>query len=208
MICFKCKGEEFVTQTASVRQEFRDEQLDVTTPVCVCSACGWQTLGPGQTDELRKRTADAYREQHDLLTSVQIKAIRKLLGKNQREFAAFLGVGEASVKRWETWLVQEKSSDQLIRIKCDYDTFSYKLPKGVALRAGGVVIVRGQFDVTTYMLNTLNLTLDYTMQPIGFLSNVSRFTNRVTSEGQLAAFSKEWRKKHSKTCDADLIQCL
>jgi hypothetical protein len=139
---------------------------------------------------------------------VQIKAIRKLLGKNQREFAAFLGVGEASVKRWETWLVQEKSSDQLIRIKCDYDTFSYKLPKGVALRAGGVVIVRGQFDVTTYMLNTLNLTPDYTMQPIGFLSNVSRFTNRVTSEGQLAALSKEWRKKHSKTCDADLIQCL
>ena len=79
MICFKCKGEEFVTQTANIRQEFRDEQLDVTTPVCVCSACGWQTLGPGQTDELRKRTADAYRQKHGLLTSAEIVARRHAL---------------------------------------------------------------------------------------------------------------------------------
>jgi hypothetical protein len=74
MICFKCKGEEFVTQTASIRQEFRDEQLDVTAPVCVCSTCGWQTLGSGQLDELRKRTADAYRQKHGLLTSEEIVA--------------------------------------------------------------------------------------------------------------------------------------
>jgi hypothetical protein len=36
----------------------------------------------------------------------------------QRQFAEFLRVGEASVKRWETWLVQDASSDELIRVKC------------------------------------------------------------------------------------------
>ncbi len=118
MICFKCNCEDFATQSAVIRQDFRSEQLDVSTPVSVCTACGWQTLGCGQADELRKRTADAYREKHGLLTTALIKYIRKSKRQNQAEFAAFLGVGEASVKRWEAGLVQDKAYDQLIRMKC------------------------------------------------------------------------------------------
>jgi len=120
MICFKCNCEEFAVQTAIVRQEFRGEQLDVNTPVSVCQACGWQTLGPGQTDELRKRTADAYRQKYGLLTSAEIVSRRKSLEMSQREFADFLRVGEASVKRWETWQVQDDSSDELMRMKCEF----------------------------------------------------------------------------------------
>jgi hypothetical protein len=37
---------------------------------------------------------------------------------SQEEFAAYLSVGVASVKRWELGKVQEKSTDDLIRIKC------------------------------------------------------------------------------------------
>jgi DNA-binding transcriptional regulator YiaG len=69
------------------------------------------------TEELRRRTADAYRKKHGLLTSEEIKALRKLLQKTQTQFAQLVGVGEASVKRWETWLVQDKSSDELMRLK-------------------------------------------------------------------------------------------
>jgi putative zinc finger/helix-turn-helix YgiT family protein len=122
MICFKCSGEEFATQTAVIRQDFRGEQLDVNTPVSVCQACGWQTLARGQADELRKRTADAFRQKHGLLTSAEIVSRRKSLAMSQREFADFLRVGEASVKRWETWQVQDDSSDELIRMKCDFGT--------------------------------------------------------------------------------------
>jgi putative zinc finger/helix-turn-helix YgiT family protein len=118
MICFKCHGENFATQTTVVRQNFRGEQLDVSTPVSVCKACGWQTLGRSQADDLRKHTADAYREKHGLLTSMMIKLIRKLKSQNQAAFAAYLGVGEASVKRWEAGLVQEKGNDELMRLKC------------------------------------------------------------------------------------------
>lgn len=120
MICFKCNGEEFATQSAVIRQDFRDEQLDVTTPVAVCTTCGWQTLAPGQTDELRKRTADAYRQKHGLLISAEIVAYRTKLKMSQQEFADFLKVGVASVKRWETWQVQDQSSDELIRVKCEF----------------------------------------------------------------------------------------
>ena len=38
---------------------------------------------------------------------------------SQRDFAKYLGVGEASVKRWEAGHIQDESSDRLIRMKTD-----------------------------------------------------------------------------------------
>ena len=120
MICLRCDNEEFLlTQDAVIEQEFKGEQFEIHMPAFVCSKCGWVTVDLKQADELRKRTADAYRKKHGLLTSDEIKTLRKLLRINQREFAKLVGVGEASIKRWETWLVQEKSSDELIRLKCE-----------------------------------------------------------------------------------------
>jgi putative zinc finger/helix-turn-helix YgiT family protein len=119
MICLRCDNQEFVDKPdAVIEQQFRGETLHVQTPALACTQCGWLTVDATRTDELRRRTADAYRRKHGLLTSDAIKAFREVLDMNQREFAAFLGVGESSVKRWETWLVQEKSSDELIRMKC------------------------------------------------------------------------------------------
>jgi len=118
MICLECDHEAFTVGEAEVRQEFRGESLLVKTPVMVCSNCGWHTVGNDQIDELRQRTADAYRKAHGLLTSAQIKAMRQSLKMTQRQFADFLRVGEASVKRWKTWLVQDASSDELVRVKC------------------------------------------------------------------------------------------
>jgi putative zinc finger/helix-turn-helix YgiT family protein/prevent-host-death family protein len=119
MFCTRCGSEEFTPKPDAVlEQEFKGEALKVASPAMACTKCGSLALADGQLDELRRRTADAYRRKHSLLTSAQIKAIREALGKTQREFAAFLRVGEASVKRWETWLVQDASSDELIRVKC------------------------------------------------------------------------------------------
>jgi len=116
MICLKCENEEFVLKPdAVVEQEFRGETFNVVSPVMECTQCGWQSLAEGQMDELGRRTSDAYREKHNLLTSQQIKGFRTALNMSQQEFAAFLRVGVASVKRWENWQVQDPSSDELIR---------------------------------------------------------------------------------------------
>jgi putative zinc finger/helix-turn-helix YgiT family protein len=118
MKCLRCDNERFVEKPDAVlEQEFRGELLKVRTPAMACTKCGWTTAALRQLDTLRRLTADAFRDKHGLLTSGQIKKLRCQLEMSQRDFATFLGVGEASVKRWETWLVQEKSSDQLIRIK-------------------------------------------------------------------------------------------
>jgi len=93
----------------------------------VCRDCDFQFLGVGQLDEMRRRTADAYRKKHNLLTSIEIVSRRKALGETQEEFAKRLNVGVASVKRWETWLVQDKRSDELIREKTEHDLFARRL---------------------------------------------------------------------------------
>ena len=118
-ICLRCDSETFVAKPdAVIEQAFKGDLLQVCTSAFACVKCGWLTMDADQLDELRRRTADAYRRKHVLLTSDAIRALREVFGMNQREFAAFLNVGTASVKRWETWLVQEKSSDELIRLKC------------------------------------------------------------------------------------------
>jgi putative zinc finger/helix-turn-helix YgiT family protein len=120
MICLKCDNEAFELQPdAVIEQEFRGESLKVKSPAMACTKCGWLALAEGQADELRKRTADEYRRRHGRLTSDEIREWRRVLGKSQREFAQLIGVGEASVKRWETWLVQDQSSDLLIRLVCE-----------------------------------------------------------------------------------------
>jgi putative zinc finger/helix-turn-helix YgiT family protein len=115
LVCLKCSHTKFTPVEAPVTQEFRGESLSVVTSVMSCAHCGWITLAPGQLDTLRLRTADAYRQKHGLLTAAEIRSRREILGKSQREFASFLGVGEASIPRWESWQVQEKVYDDLIR---------------------------------------------------------------------------------------------
>jgi len=118
MICLHCNSEKFARkENALIEQAFRGETFMVKAPAMVCTKCGWQALAEGMADELLKSTGDAYRQRHGLLTSVEIKAIREDLGMSQQQFAEALGAGVASVKRWETWLPQETSSDQLIRLK-------------------------------------------------------------------------------------------
>lgn len=127
-ICAKCGSESGPNVVKiAITQTFRGEELKVLTPVMVCCECGFQFLGTGQLDEMRRRTADTYRKKHNLLTSAEIVNRRKALGETQEEFAKRLNVGVASIKRWETWLVQDKRSDELIREKTEHDVFAQRL---------------------------------------------------------------------------------
>jgi hypothetical protein len=52
------------------------------------------------------------------LTSEEIINYRALLGMSQVAFANYLKVGEASIKRWETYFVQDVVQDDHIRFRC------------------------------------------------------------------------------------------
>jgi putative zinc finger/helix-turn-helix YgiT family protein len=108
-----------ILQAADVTGEVRGETITVHCECMMCDRCGFQTLTEEQSNAYTVQSADAYRRRHKLLTSQALKAIRRRLGLSQQRFAAFLKVGAASVKRWETGLVQDASHDQLIRLRTD-----------------------------------------------------------------------------------------
>ncbi|MCD8481573.1 MAG: nucleotidyltransferase domain-containing protein [Verrucomicrobia bacterium] len=64
-----------------------------------------------------RQQGSAYRNRFGLLAPEEIIGFRKELELSQQRFADLLGVGVASVKRWEKGLVQDKAMDELIRAK-------------------------------------------------------------------------------------------
>lgn len=115
--CPHCEREGQVWRAVSreVEQSLKGETLTVAAEVSECQHCGFRLLTTAQLGALAGLTADAYRQRHGLLTSTQIRSRRQAMHLSQREFAHWLGVGPASIKRWEHTLVQDRASDLLIR---------------------------------------------------------------------------------------------
>jgi putative zinc finger/helix-turn-helix YgiT family protein len=100
----------------------RGEEIPVRTEAMVCNRCGFQVMTDLQSDAYTIASADAYRTRHGLLTTKELKQIRKSLKMTFQAFAKYLKVGEASPKRWEAGLVQDQAMDELIRLKSDLVT--------------------------------------------------------------------------------------
>lgn len=67
------------------------------------------------------RLYDIYKKQMNLLTSSDIKKIRKKYDMNQKEFALSIGVGEITIHRFENGSIQTESVDSIIRLSEDPD---------------------------------------------------------------------------------------
>ena len=119
MTCFDC-GKETLAPGEIHRAGARNgETFTVAVAGYRCANCGFETVDSAQSSEFTQLVSDAYRTAHGLLTSVEIRERRARLGMSQQEFADYLGVGVASVKRWESGKIQEKAMDELMRLKTD-----------------------------------------------------------------------------------------
>jgi putative zinc finger/helix-turn-helix YgiT family protein len=84
---------------------------NLRTPSCI--HCGNIVL----TDDANQVISKAFRYEASLLTPDQIKSHRDELGMTQKELAAYLGVAESTLSRWETGAqIQQKMSDNLLRL--------------------------------------------------------------------------------------------
>ncbi len=63
---------------------------------------------------------DAYREKLNLLTSKDIKSIRRKYGVSQKDFSEILGWGRATITRYENHQVQDQAHEDILR-KIDSD---------------------------------------------------------------------------------------
>jgi putative zinc finger/helix-turn-helix YgiT family protein len=116
-------------QSARTPHEVRGLKFEVEGTALVCSKCGFQMIPADLLEEHGRLVDEAYRSAAGLLSADGIRAARSRLGMSQQQFAEYLGVGEASVKRWETGALPEKSSDDLIRLKTDPEFAQRSLEK-------------------------------------------------------------------------------
>ena len=79
--------------------------------------------------------ADAYRAKQGLLTSDEIKALRKSRNLTQHQLAAVMNIGIASIKRWETGTVQSASMDHALRmqLQCRIQADNYSGNREISL---------------------------------------------------------------------------
>jgi len=77
-------------------------------------------------DENLLKARDAYRKDIGLLTSNEIKDIRKKYSLTQSEFSKMLGFGEITITRYESKKIQDETYDYLIRMAGENPLYAYE----------------------------------------------------------------------------------
>lgn len=78
-------------------------------------------------DENLLKARDSYRQNKGLLTSWNLKAIRKFYDLTQKEFSNLLGWGAVTIQRYETKLIQDETYDNIIRMVAENPLFGLEL---------------------------------------------------------------------------------
>lgn len=97
----------------------RGDEIKYLAKIRVCCVCGEELFDEELEEENIKKVYDIYREKHGILSSEEIKSIREGYGLSQRAFAKLIGIGEASIARYETGALPEKSLSNMIMLLKD-----------------------------------------------------------------------------------------
>ena len=118
--CYKCNH--YVDYNVSLvkeKIEVRGVFVNVQIYKCSCKDCGEEVYVYEYEKKNDLIVFDAYKKQVGLLTSEQIKAIRKKRDMSQVDLAKFLGIGEKDIARYESGSIQNRSIDNMIRLVDD-----------------------------------------------------------------------------------------
>jgi putative zinc finger/helix-turn-helix YgiT family protein len=97
------------------KMTFKGVELAIEADAYVCARCGFEAGTIESAGAVQRAIAEAYRLKTGRLTSGEIKRLREAKGLTQHDLADRMQVGIASIKRWETGVVQSKSMDQALR---------------------------------------------------------------------------------------------
>src|SRR6266702_8801679 len=116
--CGKCGQKQMrlatVSYATTVEHDGRAYRVEI--PALTVPQCGnCQALSID--DEADRQISAAFRREARLLAPEEIRQGREKLGLTQKEFANLLGIGEATVSRWETGAqIPQRAMDRFLRL--------------------------------------------------------------------------------------------
>ncbi len=136
LLCEECWEEvDAVYETRHHIEEVRGVEIEVDLDHLVCPQCGNSIGWAPLVDEGFEKLYRAYRDKMDIPQPEDIVALRKRYGFSQRVFAAIVGVGVASLQRYEQGNLPTDSHAQLLRNARDTRFLKKRLiegPKGLS----------------------------------------------------------------------------
>ena len=117
------------------RKTFRGVDIEYATEAFICPQCGLEAGTVQSAGDAQRAIADAYRKKAELLTGQEIKSLREAKGFTQQQLADVMNVGIASIKRWETGMIQSKSMDHALRmqLQCNIRTDNFTGNREISL---------------------------------------------------------------------------
>jgi putative zinc finger/helix-turn-helix YgiT family protein len=93
---------------------FKGVDIDYPVGCFVCPTCGLEAATLTQGADIQRSMADAYRKKVGLMTGSEIVESRKRKNLSQKKLANLMKIGIASIKRWETGIIQSKSMNKML----------------------------------------------------------------------------------------------
>ncbi|MFO7773505.1 MAG: DUF4065 domain-containing protein [Dehalococcoidia bacterium] len=116
-LCSNCEKEtrlEFVTREEVIR--VRNKPIKVEVQYSRCVECGDEVFDPNRDIDPFDLAYREYRKEYGLLQPEEIRDWRKANKLTQGELAQLLGVGVATISRYENGALQDPSHEKLLRL--------------------------------------------------------------------------------------------
>ena len=123
-ICPNCEKETslvFVKEPEEMK--IRGEIITVDNEYFVCEECGEEFEDPKSDYDPLESAYTKYRDLKGMVTPEEIKDFRKKYGLTQLEFSKLIGIGIATLNRYENNALQSEAHDHLLRLYMDERNF-------------------------------------------------------------------------------------
>ncbi len=117
MQCARCEKE--IVHEPLKGQEvivIRKEPITVDVEYYKCPECGEEFLVPGSAKDPFRMAYEKYRDDHKMLQPEQIKNWRRKYRLTQDQVAKLLGIGVATLSRYESGKLQDEAHDTMLRL--------------------------------------------------------------------------------------------
>lgn len=116
--CDQCEGFESKIIRKIEKYSVKGEEIEARTNVRVC-ICGNELFDEELENENLKKFYDEYRKRHEILSPLEIKAIRNKYGLSQRSLGKILGWGEITIHRYESGALPNTSHERVLKLLDD-----------------------------------------------------------------------------------------